>query len=212
MNSSRLVLGIAGLAIAIGLIIFYTKDQPVAPGSQISSFEECRAAGNQITETTPKECRTPSGEVFVEEQLVDAWKEYSDPSRALAFHYPETLNTHYIQAVNWPPTIQIVSGSVGCSNGGEPEDASGKTERRTINGRDYCVNEKSEGAAGSIYTQYGYAFGIDEKAAVLMFSLRLPQCSNYDISAKAECEAERDSFDLDRMVDDIAQTLVIKNP
>ena len=76
-----------------------------------------------------------------------------------------------------------------------------------VDNRTYCVTKVSEGAAGSIYTQYAYAFPKNSKVVILTFSLRFPQCGNYSEPEKNECEGERETFDVDSIIDRIAQTL-----
>lgn len=43
------------------------KDDSVDNEEQISSFEECVAAGNAVMESYPRQCRTASGQHFVED-------------------------------------------------------------------------------------------------------------------------------------------------
>lgn len=105
---------------------------------------------------------------------------------------PPQLNTKYISPVDWPPKLEVVAGPFSCN------------EPRTINGHNYCVTAESEGAAGSIYTMYAYAYPRGNQTAILTFSLRFVQCANYDEPPKGECERERATFNLDRLIDQIA--------
>jgi hypothetical protein len=77
----------------------------------------------------------------------------------------------------------------------------------TVGGRSYCVTKQSEGAAGSIYTQYAYAFPDGTGTAIFTFTLRAVQCANYDDPKKTECENERAAFDPDGIMDRVTKTV-----
>ncbi|MDP3958403.1 MAG: hypothetical protein Q8Q36_03005 [bacterium] len=62
-------------------------------------------------------------------------------------------------------------------------------------------------AAGSMYVQYAYAFEKNGETAIFTFSLRFPQCGNYDEPKRSECEGEREAFDIDGIVERMAATL-----
>jgi hypothetical protein len=123
------------------------------------------------------------------------------------FQYPDQLLTTYINTVDWPPKLQIVNQPFTCNPAGLETAQAGVTEQRLVAGRIYCVTRESEGAAGSIYTNYAYAFPKGNQTAIFTFSLRAVQCANYDEPQKIACENERSSFDLDSVVDKMAQSL-----
>jgi hypothetical protein len=125
----------------------------------------------------------------------------------MTFTYPETLPETYIHTVDWPPKLQLVGGPFTCTAGGDASDRAGMTRLRTIDGHAYCVTEVTEGAAGSIYTQYAYAAERDGKVVILTFSLRFEQCANYDEPKKTECETERSNFDIGGAIDAMVSTL-----
>jgi hypothetical protein len=135
------------------------------------------------------------------------WLTQTDASNGLGFRYPPDLRTRYIHPVDWPPMLQVVDGPWQCTEAGSEIARAGKTERQTLGGRSYCVTRESEGAAGSIYTMYAYAFEHGGRVAVLTFSLRAVQCGNYDEPSKSECETERAAFDVGPTIDAIARTL-----
>lgn len=58
---------ISYLIIFILLIIIFSIFVIWNEQSKITSFEECAAAGYPVMESYPRQCRTPSGELFVEE-------------------------------------------------------------------------------------------------------------------------------------------------
>ncbi len=134
---------------------------------------------------------------------------FNDEARGISFNYQKTLSTTYITAVDWPPMLQIVKGPFSCLEAGDVSARAGKTEKRSINGREYCVTVQGEGAAGSTYLQYAYAFPVDDQVGILTFSTRETQCANYDEPKQAECQTERATFNVDSVVDRIVRTLVI---
>lgn len=137
----------------------------------------------------------------------DLWKTITDSKTGASFQYPEQLITEYIHTVDWPPQIQVLDEPFNCTESGSEIDRAGQTIKRMVGNRVYCVTKITEGAAGSIYTQYAYAFSKDDKTIILTFTLRAVQCGNYDDPQKTACEGERESFDLDGLVDRIAQTV-----
>jgi tryptophan-rich sensory protein len=124
-----------------------------------------------------------------------------------AFSYPQTLGTTYIHPVDWPPKVQVLAKSFTCTTAGSEIERAGRTEQATINGRAYCVTKESEGAAGSIYTNYAYAFAAGNNTVILTFSLQAVQCANYDDPQKSACEKERAIFDVSPVIDQIASSL-----
>jgi hypothetical protein len=136
------------------------------------------------------------------------WKTFNDTTNKVSFQYPEKLPTTYITTADWPPKLQITNGPYTCNEAGSENATAGQTSKQTINGREYCVTKETQGAAGSIYTQYAYEFASGNKVDILTFSLRFVQCANYDEPKKTECESERTTFDINPIVDRIAQTLV----
>ncbi len=141
--------------------------------------------------------------------VTDLWEIFTDEERKISFRYPRELAAKYIQAWDWPPQIQILNEPFSCTEAGEEWARAGKTEKRTVEGRIYCRTKIVEGAAGSIYTLYAYAFPRDGKTAVFTFSTRAVQCGNYGESQKTECEKEREAFDLDGILDQIALSLFV---
>lgn len=126
-----------------------------------------------------------------------------------AFWYPVELSAVYVTPADWPPSVQVAAGPFACTEGGSQTARAGVTSRRVIEGRVYCVTAVSEGAAGSIYTMYAYAFEKGGKVLILTFSLRAVQCANYDEPERQACETERASFDEGPVIDRIAQTLAL---
>jgi hypothetical protein len=140
----------------------------------------------------------------------EEWRTFFiDPDSGASFRYPDTLGTTYVAPVDWPPRVDIAHGPFTCIEAGSETARAGRTESRMIGGRSYCVTTETEGAAGSIYAQYAYAFQKDGSVPIFTFSLRFPQCANYEAPSKSECEEERSAFDIDTIVDGMAQSLSI---
>ncbi|MBN2198112.1 hypothetical protein JW698_02915 [Candidatus Wolfebacteria bacterium] len=129
----------------------------------------------------------------------------------IIFQYPKELPVNYISEVEWPPKLKIEDKSFVCNPSGNEIQQGGKTELRLINNQSYCVTKESEGAAGSVYTTYTYAFSKDNKTGIIVFTLRFVQCQNYDEPKATECENERSAFDIDIIADKIIQSIKIKS-
>lgn len=123
-----------------------------------------------------------------------------------SFRYPASLGTSYIEALDWPPQAQVLPERFSCTKAGEATGRAGRTEPVAVSGREYCRTAIVEGAAGSTYTQYAYAFPDGADTVILTFSTRAPQCGNYDEPQMSACEAERQSLDIDALVDSMAAT------
>lgn len=130
------------------------------------------------------------------------WIFFSSPTSEFTFFYPKDLGTKYIHTAEWPPVLTSVNDPYVCREGGSEVLQNGKTTEVSVGENDYCMNVSTEGAAGSIYTSYSYVSRIDpENSARMDFSVRIVQCANYDDPQKSECLAERESFDINKTVD-----------
>lgn len=99
------------------------------------------------------------------------------------------LPYQYISATEWPPLVEAVEGEYMCDSG----------EEKTFGEDVYCFSMTSEGAAGSTYTTYVYS-GESKKVS---FTLRFPQCLNYDEPQQGECVAEQEGFDVDALAGEL---------
>lgn len=135
------------------------------------------------------------------------WKTYSDSLAGVSLKYPENFGTSYISVTDWPPKVQVLDSTFSCNPAGNEIERAGQTTEKIINGRSYCITKESEGAAGSIYTQYAYLTKVGNQLVSLTFSLRFVQCANYDDPKKTSCENERNIFDPDLTIDQIIQTI-----
>ena len=117
--------------------------------------------------------------------LYEGWSEAT--TNGVGFRFPEVLPTMYVCAAEWPPVLERTD-AYSCT-----------AEERVISGTTYCVQETGEGAAGSTFITYVY-----EKAGVRgTFTLRFPQCLNYDQPQQGTCQLEQQSLDVDTLADRI---------
>ncbi len=137
-------------------------------------------------------------------------KTFTDETQGIEFQYPETLTAKYIKAQEWPPKVTVTAGEFSCLETSPTDSISTRVAQRLVDDRVYCVTAASEGAAGSVYTTYGYTTLKEGKLISVSFILRYPQCLNYDDPQKSECQAERETFDLDGIIDRIAASVKFK--
>ncbi len=106
------------------------------------------------------------------------------------------------KAMEYPKLESWVNnGEIGCEVTPLESSLPLRMSKKEINGRQYCIGAFSEGAAGSVYTEYAYATVVGEDVYVIKFVARYPNCSNYPDKERGECEMERETFNLDNLVD-----------
>lgn len=138
----------------------------------------------------------------------DTW--FVTATLAAQFHHPESIDGAYLLAENWPPTVEIIDAPFSCEVSGAASSEAAKTELRMIENHQYCVSEVREGAAGSVYIRYTYAFPEGSETALMTFALQLPRCENYTGEEQAACEEEQGAFDPDSVIDRMAGSLVLR--
>jgi tryptophan-rich sensory protein len=138
----------------------------------------------------------------------DLWQTVTDSQTGISFQYPEKLTAQYISTQEWPPVITSKPGAYSCSETSlEKSSLSEIISQRLVDDRIYCVDVKHEGAAGSVYSSYAYTTLKDGQLIEVSFTLRYPNCSNYEPAPSQACTNEREAFDLDATVDRIVQTI-----
>lgn len=136
------------------------------------------------------------------------WQTRTDDTVNKKFRYPVTLGTNYVSTQDWPPTFSFVEGESPCRSQEKTETPTGEfIKEDTFNGINYCVVEKNEGAAGSTYTEYQIIFSKGSDLLNMHFTLRRPQCANYDGSEQSACAAAQDAFKVIELAASIADTL-----
>lgn len=75
----------------VGILIWQTKNKDKI--QNISSFEDCAAAGYPIMESYPERCNTPDGRTFTRQvSQTEGWQEQTVDEIGLTFSYPSNLN------------------------------------------------------------------------------------------------------------------------
>jgi len=126
----------------------------------------------------------------------------------ITFQYPKELLAKYVSVVEWPPVVRIETEKFSCKT--TPQEVSSLsdiTSERMVDNRTYCVNIKNEGAAGSVYSSYTYTTAKNNNIVKISFTLQYPNCNNYETDQNKACVSERETFDLDFLIDKIAQTI-----
>lgn len=144
----------------------------------------------------------------IEIEDVVPWVTETDEANSITFNYPETLPTEYVSTVDWPPQVQILNERYTCTEAGDETSRAGRTEERSVDDQSYCVTVVAEGAAGSVYRQYAYAFSYHtNRTMILTFSLQYPQCANYSEPQSTECLSEQERLNVDLLVDGIVKSI-----
>ena len=131
------------------------------------------------------------------------------------------LNTKYIDSQDWkvkivteeekhPPKFKITDGQIDCKISSSERGLLFRTVKRRIDGRIYCIESTSEGAAGTIYTQYTYSTIKNGSFITVSCVIRYPQCMNYSEPYRTECANESETFDLDKIINLIVKNLSVK--
>ena len=193
MKTILVILGVIAVAIALfiasalGLFVLNTNTGTTATTTATSTVITPPATTTPVVATT----------TGVDNWL---WVQATTSAQGIQFSYPNPLSLTYVTAVDWPPVVSLIKGTLACPEA-EVDMAShdGKvthSKRQTINGQVYCVAESGEGAAGSTYTNYQYSTLQGDSVASVYFTLRTPQCLNYDDPKQTACKAEQADFDV----------------
>jgi hypothetical protein len=202
INTKQILIILVLIGVLFGAGYFYNKKNS---SDEIACTLEAKLCpdGSYVGRNGPKCEFTPCPEV---PQHV-GWKTYDEGG--ISFQYPENLPTIYIGVQDWPPQVQVIEEPFDCLEAGSTIDRSGRTETRIINNHTYCITQLTEAAAGSTYNQYAYAKAWNDRTVIFTFTTREPQCLNYDNPKKTECLNERESFSVDKFIDEIISTLQI---
>jgi hypothetical protein len=190
---------------AFAYFLFVRPHQTPEPGGQCTLEAKVCPDGSSVGRVPPACEFSPCPEVKPAPH--PDWKEIYVPGLAV-FRAPQTFPGKYVTAPDWPPKLSLSNDIFRCTEAGALDKPAGRTEERTVNGRTYCVTERREGAAGSVYSLYAYAFPTEKGQAILTFSLRRVQCANFSEERQA-CEEEQGALDVDGLVDALAETLEI---
>lgn len=148
-----------------------------------------------------------SPEVDIDESLEPTW--LLSTTTEYSLRYPDDESSTYLSFVDWPPVVEITDTPFACTPAGEQTERAGRTDLVNVNGQNYCRTISSEGAAGSTYVQYAYLFPLEGDSAILTFSVRFPQCANYDDLQQDQCEQEQGRFNSDNLASGILSTFTL---
>ncbi len=212
MNKSQkgiIIVIIGGLLGATGILMGGGAKTPMvvtSGGSVCRADVQTCPDGLRVLRTGPNcefsACSSP---------LTLGYWQFDDHVAGVSYYYPPKIAAQHISATDWPPKFHFVTDPFSCADAGAETDKTGRIERRTINGKLYCVSMKSKDGSGSKYTQFAYAFEKNGVVPILTFSLAFSKCSAYSPEKKKACEAEQSTFDLDQIVDNIAGSLTFFN-
>jgi hypothetical protein len=215
MKIFKFTLGIALIFVVAFFVVTFSPKKDATTGP-VACTEEAMLCpdGSYVGRTGPScqfaPCPQREEPVVPPQNNNDVWNTTTNKQGNITFSAPQSLGTEYIHPVEWPPEVELVNQAFGCKESGSEVLPQGQTQQKTIQNIPYCVTLESEGAAGSIYTKYTYAFAKDAQTVQLSFTLRGVQCSNYDEDKKSACEAERTNFDVDALSDKIAKTIRVE--
>jgi membrane-bound inhibitor of C-type lysozyme len=152
------------------------------------------------------------------EEISDHWKEFRVGD--MRFKAPESLEEKYVSLQKWPPEIKILAnknywpsgieienGELKCQTTLEESSVSKRFYQQNINGRIYCIRAESEGAAGSVFTDYTYYTIYKNNLVSINFVLRFTNCLHYSKPQSIECSAEREVFDIDNTINKIVDSI-----
>lgn len=193
MKTIFVILGVITVTVALfiasvlGLFIVNTNSGTTATTTATTSIIAPSATTTPVVATT-----TPTDNW--------QWVQSTTSAQGIQFSYPNPLPLTYVSAVDWPPLVSFIQGTLECPKvEGDIASHDGKvthSKRQTINSQVYCVATSGDGAAGSTYINYQYSTLQGDSVASVYFTLRTPQCLNYDEPKQAACKAEQADFDV----------------
>ncbi len=121
--------------------------------------------------------------------------------------FPQTPNTKYLSLYNFSVKIEKLSDTMGkellnegeliCEESDPLLSINSRTQLIKKEDNNYCLKSFSEGAAGSVYTEYELSYLKDENLYTLSYLAVFPQCYNYPEEQMLECQKERENFILE---------------
>lgn len=130
-----------------------------------------------------------------------------------------SVNLDYASLRDWQVSLidekgvlleRVLDGQLVCRETAVDDNPNYSVSRITSDRAQYCLETASEGAAGSVYTEYSFYTLFSGDLIVIKFTAQYPQCYNYDDPEKTDCLAERESFSPQDIADEILATLIKK--
>jgi hypothetical protein len=134
-------------------------------------------------------------------------KTVTDDKQGITYSYPNYL--YELSTGEFAPKVTISKAKIVChvgySNGIE-------TTEQTINNKKYCVSVESDGAAGTMYSNYTYTTSLGDKIEKLTFVIRTTNCDVYgDAGADYDnCIKDNASFNANDVANQILSSVEFK--
>jgi hypothetical protein len=128
------------------------------------------------------------------------------------------VTANYMTFSNWQVNViddkeilleRVLDDQLVCVETESTSSLSSRVSRIYTSSAEYCLEANSEGAAGSVYTDYSYYTLFDGNLVLIQFTVQYPQCVNYDGNEQEECATERENFNLDDIVDEVRSSIII---
>jgi hypothetical protein len=113
----------------------------------------------------------------------------------------QDYNLNIVKVDEYPEELWVENGEIECNETFPGSSLAIRINKREINGKKYCVMASSEGAAGSVYTQYAYFSVIGDNIYIIKFTARYNSCLNYPEEEIIKCTTERENYNLDILID-----------
>ena len=144
---------------------------------------------------------------------VDGVKYLNTEENNIESYLPDSFKADYISFQNYGsgifkvteyPRLEswVENGQIECDETPSESSLPLRTNKKETNGQKYCISASSEGAAGSVYTQYAYTTVMGDNVYMIQFVARYPNCDNYPEAENIKCKKERENFNLDVLVDE----------
>jgi len=218
-----LIFCIIVLTVAIGYVLFFEysdrkkeSSMPNASNSGICTMEaKICPDGSSVGRSGPNCEFAPCPEAY------EMLKIKEDTNLGISFSYPENMSLSYMHPESWPPKVSVVKGTaekdaIVFTDFPEAQVRVGvhpgipSVSKRMVDNRVYCVRTSSEGAAGSTYETSVYELYKEGRLIIGEVIMRKTNCENYDDPKRLECKGERETFDLDSVMDKILQSVIFE--
>ncbi|MDD4444068.1 MAG: hypothetical protein PHP81_03280, partial [Patescibacteria group bacterium] len=107
-----------------------------------------------------------------------------------------SVNLDYASLRDWQVSLidekgvlleRVLDGQLVCRETAVDDNPNYSVSRITSDRAQYCLETASEGAAGSVYTEYSFYTLFSGDLIVIKFTAQYPQCYNYDDPEKTDC-------------------------
>lgn len=113
------------------------------------------------------------------------------------YNLGEYLISDYPALESW-----VENGEIECNETSSWSSQSLQVRQRELGDRKYCVAYTNQSSAGPLYTEYSYSTVIGDKVYVIGFLAKFDRCGDLGQEELARCHAEREVFDMDKLVDE----------